>query len=98
LAQREESVQDLADGAGDAGADVIDLAGFSFLQTQPVGLDDVADIVEIALGVEIADVKDRLLLALSISAICLAKEEVTNTSPRLGPVWLKPRVRTMGRP
>ena len=30
----------------------------------------------------------------SMSAICLAKSEATNTGPRRGPSWLKPRVRT----
>ena len=33
-----------------------------------------------------------------MAATCLAKLEVTKTSPRRGPVWLKPRVRTAFMP
>ena len=34
-------------------------------------------------------------LPFSMSAICLAKSLATNTGPRRGPSWLKPRVRTL---
>jgi len=54
----EEEVEDFLDGPGATGAEVVDLAGFTALQEEPIAADNITDVGVVAAGFKIADLED----------------------------------------
>ena len=58
-----EGVEEEADGGGGRGGDVVGVEGVPGFEKEGVGADDVADVGEVADGIEVADAEDGGVLA-----------------------------------